>query len=452
MNDRPPAQPPGAVLSFPFFGFRVRVRFEFLIIAALLGSGGANAGQIASWVGVVSVSVLFHELGHALVARRYGYRPWIELYGMGGLTHLERSEETADASWTSDLAIALAGPLFGLALGGGVWLAARSLPRLVRGEAALEIVRYLLLANVGWSVLNLLPILPYDGGLAARAVLGRLFPGRGDRMAHRLTIFVGASALAASIYWSSLWTAYLAARALMASWRAVRFDRSLARAWARWDSLDFATARLEATRAAERAQDSMARARAFEIVVFACLATRNATGAKAAYDAYPRGGELSPLLRAIVALDTGERDDAATLLRTIPASLTARVLIPLMISWGTSGWEDRAMTWLDEATFAALPHEVTRALGDALFSHGCYRLSERVHELRFGATRSPFDAYHVACSLAKGGSREAALAWLERALDAGWTDVATMDEDDDLRAVRALDGYAGLRRRIARAV
>jgi hypothetical protein len=87
-------------------------------------------------------------------------------------------------------------------------------------------------------------------------------------------------------------------------------------------------------------------------------------------------------------------------------------------------------------------------LGEVLFVRGCYRLSERVHELRFGATRSPFDAYNVACSLAKGGRTEAALAWLERALDAGWTDVATMDGDEDLQAVRGLAGYAGLRQRI----
>src|SRR5580700_4129530 len=239
MGDRSPAQPPGAALSFPFLGFPVRMRFEFLIIALLLCSGASRASQVASWVGVVFVSVLFHELGHALVARRYGYRPWIELYGMGGLTHLERGEETAHPSWTSDLAIAVAGPLFGLALGGAVWLAARSIPSLEHSDAGREIVNDLLLANVGWSVLNLLPILPYDGGLAAKAVLGRLFGSRGDRMAHKLTIFVGVSALAASVYWSSLWTAYLAARALMGSWRALRFDRSLDRAWTRLDSLDF---------------------------------------------------------------------------------------------------------------------------------------------------------------------------------------------------------------------
>jgi Zn-dependent protease len=449
MTERPPTETRGAALSFSLLGFPVRVRFEFLIIAALLGSVGANAAQIAVWVGVVAISVLFHELGHALVARRYGYRPWIELYGMGGLTHMERGEATARPTWTSDLAVALAGPLFGLSLGGAVWLAAREVPFLRQGELTHEIVGDLLWANVGWSVLNLLPILPYDGGLAAKAVLGRLFPDRGDRLAHGLTLVVGVVALAASVFFSSLWAAYLAARALMGSWRALRFDGSIDRAWARWDALDFPGARLEATRAAGRAQDAMGRARALEIVVFSCLATRDAPGAKAAYDAYPAGTLPSPLLRAIVALDTGDPSTATALFREVPAALTTRVLVPLLIAWGISGWEDRAMTWLDETTFAALPREVTRTLAEALLHHGCYRLSERVHELRFGATHSPADAYDVACSLAKVGRGEAALAWLERALDAGWTDLGAMDRDDALRAVRALEGYAGLRRRIA---
>jgi hypothetical protein len=377
----------GPAPTFSLLGFPVRVRVEFLIIAALLGSGGgARAKEIASWVAIVFVSVLFHELGHALVGRHYGYHPFIELYGMGGLTHLERGEQTRPPSWTSDLAIAVAGPCFGFALGGAIWLARRSFPDLVESAQAREIVRDLLWANIGWSVLNLVPMLPYDGGLALKAVLGRLFPGQGIRMAHRLSVGIGAAAVVGALYIQSLWMAYLASRAIMGSWRALRFDGALDRAWARWDALDFAPARAEAERAAMRALDPLGRARALELLVFACLATRDATGAKAAYEAYPKGMTPSSLLRAIVALDSEDRDIAAELFRSIPAVLTARVLLPILVSWGTSGWEDRAMAWLDPAIFEALPREVTGALGEVLQVRGCRRLSERVHELRLGTT------------------------------------------------------------------
>jgi hypothetical protein len=390
------AAKPRAVLSFSLFGFPVRVRFEFAIVAALLGSmGGANSAEIAAWVVVVFVSVLFHELGHAVVAKSAGYHPWIELHGMGGLTHCERGESTPPPSWRTDLAIALAGPFFGLALGGAVWLANRSVPMLHDQEMARDVVRDLLWANVGWSVLNLVPILPYDGGLAAMAVLGRLFPNRGVRMAYQLTVVVAGLALAASIYTRWIWTGYLAARALFASLRVLRFDGALARAWERWDAAvagghpqtpgRFADARKEAEQAAQRAPDAFGRARATELVVFACLASKDAAGAKTAYDSFPAEVLPSALLRAIVALDTGEHAKAGTLLRVVQPALIGRVVIPMMVAWGTSGWEDRAMAWLDEETFAALPEELTRAMAEALQTSGCRALSARVDELRRGA-------------------------------------------------------------------
>jgi hypothetical protein len=389
VSDAPPKPIPtsGAIASFGLFGFPVRIRMEFLIIAALLGaSGGSGAKEIASWVAVVFVSVVFHELGHALVGRHYGYRPWIELYGMGGLTHLDRSDETHPPTWRSDLAIAVAGPFFGFALGGAIWLLVRSAPGLIENAEARSIVRDLLWANIGWSVLNLVPMLPYDGGLAAKAVLGRLFPRRGLMMAHWLSVGVGLAAVAGALYLRSIWMAYLAARAIMGSSRALRFQGALDRAWRAWDSLDFASARAEAERAAARANDLLGRARAIELLVFACLATQDATGAKAAYEVYPRGVGPSALLRAIVALDTDDHAQAAELFRGIPGAITGRVLVPILVSWGTSGWEDRAMAWLEPAVFAALPEEVKEALGEVLRLRGCRKLSERVHELGLTAS------------------------------------------------------------------
>jgi Zn-dependent protease len=377
------AKPPAA-LSFSLLGFPVRVRVEFLIIIALLGSmgGDASSAQIAAWVAVCFVSVLFHELGHAIVARRAGYRPWIELYGMGGLTHCERSESTPPPTWRTDLAIAVAGPFFGLALGGAVWLANRNMTALHDQQLAREVVWDLLWVNVGWSVLNLVPILPYDGGLAAMAVLGRLFPGRGGRMAYQLTVVVSVLALAGSIYARWVWTGYLAARALFGALRVLRFDGSIGKAWELWDALRFAEAQKEAERAGTRALDVFGRARATELVVFACLASKDAAGAKAAYESFPEQVLPSPLLRAIVALDTDDHAKAAELLRVVPPMLVARVVLPILVAWATSGWEDRAMAWLDEETFAALPKEATVALGEVLHDRGCRELSGRVEELR----------------------------------------------------------------------
>ena len=70
---------------FRIFGFPVRVRASFLILSLILGigSGGKPIG-LAIWMAVVFLSVLAHELGHALMGKAFGLSPAIELGGMGG--------------------------------------------------------------------------------------------------------------------------------------------------------------------------------------------------------------------------------------------------------------------------------------------------------------------------------------------------------------------------------
>ena len=48
-------------------------------------SGNQKPVDMLFWVGAVFVSILVHELGHALAARAYGWEPWITLHGFGGL-------------------------------------------------------------------------------------------------------------------------------------------------------------------------------------------------------------------------------------------------------------------------------------------------------------------------------------------------------------------------------
>ena len=81
----PPASQ--ADLHFRVFGFPVRVHPFFWVVALFmgLGSGRDDPQKILIWVGVVFVSVLLHEMGHASIQRLYGGHPWITLYGLGGL-------------------------------------------------------------------------------------------------------------------------------------------------------------------------------------------------------------------------------------------------------------------------------------------------------------------------------------------------------------------------------
>src|SRR5882672_10962976 len=104
-------------------GIPTKLEGSFFVLSFFLAaSRGRNLPLLLEWLLVVFVSVLLHELGHALVARKFGLSPSIKLYSMGGLT-----------SWTTavnltppkHLLISLAGPAAGFLFGGIVFIAGR---------------------------------------------------------------------------------------------------------------------------------------------------------------------------------------------------------------------------------------------------------------------------------------------------------------------------------------
>ena len=152
------------------------MHWAFWLITALLG-GAAEASSpeglkdVLIWVVVAFVSILWHELGHAFVMRHFGdRRVAILLYGGGGLA-MGNNFRTR----TEQILISLAGPAAGLALGLTVMALATSFPPTHYYVAV--IVRDVLWINIAWSIVNLLPIIPLDGGRVSEAVLankGRL--------------------------------------------------------------------------------------------------------------------------------------------------------------------------------------------------------------------------------------------------------------------------------------
>ncbi len=73
---------------FSLGGIPVRVEPAFFIIIAILGYNPyrPSVPGVLWWVAIAFVSILVHELGHAVAFRLYGVRPSITLHGMGGLT------------------------------------------------------------------------------------------------------------------------------------------------------------------------------------------------------------------------------------------------------------------------------------------------------------------------------------------------------------------------------
>lgn len=110
-------------------------------------------------------SVLLHELGHALTARRYGIGVrGITLELLGGWTEMDRDAPSPRV----DALVSLAGPAVSLALGGIATAATWALPdRTVAGQIAFQLA----VSNVLVALFNVLPGLPLDGGRALRAGL-----------------------------------------------------------------------------------------------------------------------------------------------------------------------------------------------------------------------------------------------------------------------------------------
>jgi stage IV sporulation protein FB len=74
------------MLKFSILGIPVGVDWWFWLMCILLGGGFyAKAPEdwhrVAVWTAVVFVSIMVHELGHALAARRFGVKPLIKLHG-----------------------------------------------------------------------------------------------------------------------------------------------------------------------------------------------------------------------------------------------------------------------------------------------------------------------------------------------------------------------------------
>jgi Zn-dependent protease len=162
-----------------FSGIGVYVHATFLLLIAwilgthvLAGQGAGVAVQGLGFIVLLFACVVAHELGHAVVAQRFGVQTRdITLYPIGGIARLQRIPREP----RQELLIALAGPLVNLviaaALGAGLLTAG-----LLTGLGAVRwiggnLLSVLMWVNVGLALFNLLPAFPMDGGRVLRAFL-----------------------------------------------------------------------------------------------------------------------------------------------------------------------------------------------------------------------------------------------------------------------------------------
>ena len=206
-------------LSFRLGKIPVRIQPSFFLIAVLfVGLSGADLRVLVAWIAIVFVSVMLHELGHATVGLGFGLSPSIQLHGMGGTTSWSGGPALSTGR---RILISLAGPFAGFALAAIVRYALGPgvFPPTPLGGFVYD---NLLFVNFGWGVLNLLPMLPLDGGNVMTQVLNALTGGRGEGPARIVSIVVASLAIPLAIAVGYWWGGLLAASFIASNVRGLR--------------------------------------------------------------------------------------------------------------------------------------------------------------------------------------------------------------------------------------
>jgi len=158
----------------------------FLVAAAIGWLNSMSLIGTTLWILIISLSVLIHEYGHALTAVGFGQEAEINLVALGGLTQRKGMRLPL---WKEFLVV-LNGPLAGFLLCGIAYLLfhlINPIKPLVR-----ESLEILIFVNFFWTLVNLLPVQPLDGGQLLSIVLEGMFGVKGIKFAMLFSVILGA--------------------------------------------------------------------------------------------------------------------------------------------------------------------------------------------------------------------------------------------------------------------
>ena len=181
-------------LPLKLLGIPLYVDVSFLVVLPLLAwIIGSQVGEFAHMFGIANtaalttgaqpyilgliaaiglfVSVVIHELGHAVTARAYGVPVRrITLWFLGGVAQFEEMPRQSGA----EAVVAIVGPLVSFGIGIVCWVAGHFISP--DAAAARFIVSYLVYMNVVLAIFNLIPAMPLDGGRVLRSLLALWMP------------------------------------------------------------------------------------------------------------------------------------------------------------------------------------------------------------------------------------------------------------------------------------
>lgn len=160
------------MLRFTLLGFPIIIHWVFWVTLALLGgvlratNKPEDMQRVVVWVLAGALSILIHELGHALTMRKFGGRQvHIVLHSFGGYATCDRL-----FNLFKNILVSGAGPFYQVVAGLLMWA---TLSFIERPPMLVEyFMGSFVKVSIFWAILNLLPIFPLDGGHILKAILG----------------------------------------------------------------------------------------------------------------------------------------------------------------------------------------------------------------------------------------------------------------------------------------
>jgi len=428
------------------FGIPVKIDPSFLFVCAVLAYSRLSQPKLLiEWLIVIFVSILVHELGHALVVRLFGMSPQILLYSMGGLT-----------SWTDEkgishakrVAISLAGPFAGFLFGGIVFLSGYKFPDLFADQFGKQTFFDLMFVNLGWGIFNLLPILPLDGGNVAYSIEQMVTKKSNGVITRALSLLIaaGVGLWALSIGW--LWVVILMAifalnngRALLQLFQTdqdVSLRPLLDQARDAVKNDDGATAVQLAKEAKKSAHSEEVEEEAQRILLIGLILSGDIERAKKEADRLQAVYGHTALLRALAGFERDQLPRAIPVIEysypTSPSPELNYTFADVLIAAGRFREASELIAGQQNPRYAAASYV---ALQTAAFNSGEFGLSSEAGIQALERKKDPVIAYNIACAEARAGRADEALAWIERAVETGYRDVEAMVSDSDLETLRS---------------
>ncbi len=430
--------------------FDVTVTFDPLMLVFVVAISFASGDRAATLVAFSALffSVLVHEFGHAIAFARHGMRPEIRLHMFGGVTYAQ-----GGLDWKQRIGVSLAGPAAGFVLGFSVLglESAGMTPEFGLGGVA---VRMLVFANLIWGLVNLLPMLPLDGGHVVEAVLVHTRGEAGWKATRYISIFVGVTAALAVLALSDRGqiAALIAAYFTFSTWKELG-----ARSEGRVNEL------LGQARAAQRSGNHPA----------VIQITFDALGLKHSKDQ----ARWLRAIRTASLLELGRAEQARQELVGLPRATRgfwawaaveqvtgtpedARAALIELLRSGEPMWpglwehvtvDPAAVDAIADELIGDQPTLTVQAL-DTLQRlqgrHGDHLSSIQVGVHAWDVARSPQAAVEIACSYVRLDNRNAAQTWLERAVAAGFDDRDLLMSDPVLAPMRDSEAFQQLLREI----